>query len=66
MAAMEGGIEAGDLEQPRHLCLDRFDRSEVVRLMERGEGAEGFESLASTEASTATGAANSTPPCTTR
>ncbi len=43
MAAMEGGIEAGHLQELRLTLHDGADRTHVVRLMQRRQRSEGFE-----------------------
>ena len=37
MAAMEGGVEAGDLRRRRESLHRRFDAGDIVRLVERRE-----------------------------
>ena len=43
MAAMERGVEAGDLRQLRKALADRADRRKVVRLVQRRERHEALE-----------------------
>src|SRR5262245_50040641 len=45
MAAVKGGIEAGDLQELRLPRPDRADRGEIVRLVQRRERREGLETL---------------------
>ena len=45
VAAVEGGVEAGDLRQPGPAGADRADRRQVVRLVERGERHQRLELL---------------------
>jgi hypothetical protein len=45
LAAMKAGVEAGDLRYAGQALLDRFDRRQIVRLMERRQGDEGPQLL---------------------
>ncbi len=44
MAAMKGGVEAGDLRQIRETGQDRTDRRQIVRLMKRRQRNVAFQS----------------------
>ena len=65
MAAMESGVEAGDLRRPRKRLHRRFDPREVVRLVEGRERDQGAQARRASLRRSEPARQSPGPPCTT-